>query len=632
MSRSKHTKNTKKIRMISNAFFWKITKPVRVMLDGTKKLIGKNEKLDIMLRTTKWTLQFGSEEARRRKNELCATGSGTPLIDAGYSAESTPLQAEIIHSSAGVVNGDICFSVIVPLYNTEAQFLREMIESVLGQTYANWQLCLADASDEAHGYVGDVCREYAGGDNRVNYCRLERNLMISGNTNAAVSQAKGDFVALLDHDDLLVSNALELNANEINRTDCDVLYSDEDHLLLNGEHGGVLHKPDWSPDLLNSQMYICHLLVIRKSLFDHIGGFRSAFDGSQDYDLMLRLSEHTKKIQHIPEVLYTWRESPTSTSVNADSKPYAQLSGLHALNEHLKRVYGPDAHADESEYLFVYDARYPLSEDTMVSIIIPMKDKWKLTEACIRSIKEKSTWKNYEIIILDNRSKEKGTYKWLRNIRKNDPKVRVVKADMEFNWSKLNNFGMQHAKGDVFIFLNNDTLVISPNWMERLSEKALRDEVGAVGPLLLYEDETIQHAGVVVGFGGWADHVFKGMKPVHYGSPFISPMVTRNVLAVTGACMAVSKKTIEKIGGFDETFIICGSDVELCIRAHERGLFNVYDAGTRLYHLESKSRDSHIPEIDFKRSYECYTPYREGVDPYYNKNLDRNSVIPRTLN
>ena len=617
--------------VVSNAFFWKITKPARVIVDGTKRLIGKNQRLYNTLRSAKWTLRHGPKEARRRKNELGAAGAGTPLIDAGHSAENTPFETAIIHSNAGVVNGEICFSVIVPLFNTESQFLREMIESVLGQTYANWQLCLADASDDVHSYVGDICREYAARDNRVNYYRLERNLMISGNTNAAEAQAKGEFIALLDHDDLLVSNALEWNANEIARTGCDVLYSDEDHLLLNGKHGSVLHKPDWSPHLLNSQMYICHLLVIRKALFDQIGGFRSAFDGSQDYDLILRLSEQTTKIKHIPEILYTWRESLTSTAANADSKPYAQLAGLHALNDHLKRVYGPDAHADESEYLFVYDARYPLPVDTMVSIIIPMKDKWELTEACIKSIEDKSTWKNYEIIILDNRSKEKGTYKWLKSVRKNNPRVQVVKADMEFNWSKLNNFGMQHAKGDVYIFLNNDTLVISPDWMERLSEKALLNEVGAVGPLLLYEDDTIQHAGVVVGFGGWADHVFKGMKPVHYGSPFISPMVTRNVLAVTGACMAVSKKTIEKIGGFDETFIICGSDVELCIRAHERGLFNIYDAGTRLYHLESKSRDSHIPDIDFKRSYECYTPYREGVDPYYNKNLDRNSVIPRTL-
>jgi len=618
--------------VISKAFFWKITKPARAIVDGTKRLIGKNQRLYNTLRSAKWTLRHGPKEARRRKNELGAAGAGTPLIDAGHSAEKTPLQTAIIHSNAGVINGEICFSVIVPLFNTESLFLREMIESVLGQTYANWQLCLADASDDAHSYVGDICREYAARDNRVNYYRLERNLMISGNTNAAEAQAKGEFIALLDHDDLLVSNALEWNANEIARTGCDVLYSDEDHLLLNGKHGSVLHKPDWSPHLLNSQMYICHLLVIRKALFDQIGGFRSAFDGSQDYDLILRLSEQTTKIKHIPEILYTWRESLTSTAINADSKPYTQLAGLHALNDHLKRVYGPDAHADESEYLFVYDARYPLPVDTMVSIIIPMKDKWELTEACIKSIEDKSTWKNYEIIILDNRSKEKGTYKWLKSVRKNNPRVQVVKADMEFNWSKLNNFGMQHAKGDVYIFLNNDTLVISPDWMERLSEKALLNEVGAVGPLLLYEDDTIQHAGVVVGFGGWADHVFKGMKPVHYGSPFISPMVTRNVLAVTGACMAVSQKTIEKIGGFDETFIICGSDVELCIRAHERGLFNIYDAGTRLYHLESKSRDSYIPDNDFKRSYECYTPYREGVDPYYNKNLDRNSVIPRILN
>ncbi len=521
------------------------------------------------------------------------------------------------------------FSILVPLYNTPSQFLREMIDSVQDQTCPDWELCLADASDDKHRYVGDICRKYAENDPRIKYRKLPENLMISGNTNEAAAMAEGRYIALLDHDDVLAPDAIEENEAAIRDGNWDVLYSDEDHLLLNGQHGNPFYKPDWSPDLLCSQMYICHFLVIRRELFEETGGFRSKYDGSQDYDLMLRLSEKTDRICHIPKILYSWRESESSTAANADSKPYAHDAGKNALDEHLKRVYGDRAHAEDSEFTFVYDARYPLPENTKVSVIIPMKDQWELTDDCVRSIVEKSTWKNYEVLILDNHSEDPQTKTWFAQIEKDCPQVRVLEADMDFNWSRLNNFGMKHADGDVFIFLNNDTKVISPDWMERLSEMALRKNTGVAGALLLYSDGTIQHAGVVVGMKGTADHVFKGMRPAHFGAPFVSPMVTRNVLAVTGACMAVSRKTIEKIGEFDETFIICGSDVELGIRAYKNGLVNVYDASVRLYHLESKSRDSYIPKVDFKRSTAIYAPFREGGDPYFNPNLNIESTTPR---
>lgn len=606
--------------VVSNSFFWKITKPGRAAMDGIKSVARKNERIYKGLRFVKWTFRYGPKGAVRRKREFAAMQAQAVQV---ANAAPAPVQRTV------PIEADIKFSILVPLYNTPEQFLREMIESVTNQTYGNWQLCLADASDDAHGYVQTVCEQYAAADSRVCYKKLAENLMISGNSNAAAELADGDYIGLLDHDDLLSPYALEKNVIAIHETHADILYSDEDHLLLNGQHGNPFYKPDWSPDLLNTQMYICHFLVFKRELFTQVGGFRSPYDGSQDYDLMLRLSEKTTNIKHIPEILYSWRESPSSTALNADSKPYAQTAGLNAVNEHLHRKYGEKAFAQETENLFVYDARYPLPAKTKISIIIPMKDNWKLTDACIKSIVEKSTWKNYEILVLDNRSEESKTFKWFKTIVNLSPAIRVIKADMEFNWSKINNFGIRNGDGDVFIFLNNDTVVISPDWMERLAEKALREDTGVVGPLLLYEDGTIQHAGVVVGFGGWADHVFKGMPPVHFGAPYVSPMVTRNVLAVTGACMAVSKATLNKIGVFDETFIICGSDVELGIRAYEHGLFNVYDASVRLYHLESKSRDSYIPNQDYKRSYEVYGPYREGCDPFYNPNLDKNSTTPR---
>ncbi len=523
----------------------------------------------------------------------------------------------------------IKFSIIVPLYNTDAKFLREMMDSVLVQSHQNWELCLADSSDVFHGYVGEICKEYAEKDSRIIYKKLDKNEGISGNSNIALNMASGDYIALLDHDDLLAPDALFQNAMAINETKAEVLYSDEIHLSQSGEFVNPFYKPDWSPDLLYSQNYVCHFLVFKKNLLKKVHGFRSEFDGAQDYDLTLRLSECSNKIHHIPKLLYIWRESPTSTASNADSKPYAHDAGKKALDGHLKRKYGKTAFADDGKYLFTYDARFPLSEEPLVSIIIPMKDKSELTDACIKSILQKTNYKNYEIIVLDNRSVEQETFAWFEKIEKTDNRIRILKADMEFNWSKLNNFGIKHANGDVYVFLNNDILLISEDWLQRLAENAMRTDNGVVGAQLLYEDNTIQHAGVVVGMGGWADHVFKGQQPVHFGMPFVSSQMSRDVLAVTGACMAISKRTLKKIGFFDERFVICGSDVEICIRAHEAGLLNRYDANVRLYHLESKSRDSFIPEIDFEMSKKCYKRYWNHQDPFYNMNLDLNTTTPQ---
>lgn len=605
---------------ISNSTFWKLTKPLRVLAGGIKKIMKSNRYTRLAGKGVKSLMTNGFSYTWNRVK--------LKLRNRWRPQHPTYTQEELRQQALETFPQNIKFSVLVPLYNTPEKYLREMIQSVLNQTYGNWELCLADGSDAEHGYVEEVCSAYAQKDSRVRYHRLEENKGISENTNACARLATGDYIALLDHDDLYTPDALYWNAKAISETDADVLYSDEDHLALNGAHVNPLFKPDWSPDLLYSQMYICHLLVFRRSLFEKIGGYRSEYDGSQDYDLMLRFSEETEKICHIPRVLYDWRESETSTAANVDAKPYAHIAGKNALDAHLKRKYGELAYAEETEYTFVFNPRFRLQDKPFISIIIPMKDHWEMSDACIKSILEKSTYPNYEIIILNNRSEKKDTFAWFKEIQKNH-QVRVVDADMEFNWSKLNNFGIRQARGDVFVFLNNDTLVISEDWLERLAENALRPDVGVVGGLLLYEDNTIQHAGVVVGMGGWADHLFKGMAPIHYGSPYISPMVSRNVLAVTGACMAVSRKRLEEIGGFDEEFIICGSDIELCIRAHEKGFYNRYDVNVRLYHLESKSRDKYIPEVDFQKSYEVYGPYRDNVDPFFNINLDTSSTSPK---
>lgn len=278
---------------------------------------------------------------------------------------------------------------------------------------------------------------------------------------------------------------------------------------------------DWSPDLFLSQMYLGHLIGFKKSLFEKVGGFRGEFNGSQDYDLLLRMTEMTDKIGHVPEILYHWRDLPSSTAANPESKPYAQTAGLNAIQEHLDRVYGKGAAtANETENLFVYDVRYHMNEEPKVSIIIPIKDHADLLKAAIDSIFAKTTYKNFEIIILNNNSEREETFTYLKKVKEEHDNVIVKDAAFEFNWSRLNNYGMKFATGDVYVCLNNDVEVIEPEWLTRLVEKAIRKDVGVVGGLLLYEDNTIQHAGVVIGMGGWADHVFKGMKPQHYGSPF----------------------------------------------------------------------------------------------------------------
>lgn len=523
----------------------------------------------------------------------------------------------------------IKISILVPLYNTPKGFLKEMLDSVCYQTYPNWELCLADGSDSNHAYVEKICRQRASKDSRIRYQKLSENKGISENTNQCAEMATGEYIALLDHDDVLMPSALyEVAATLEQNSDIDVVYTDENR-LKNHQFYAPFHKPDWSLDLLYSQMYIGHLLVFRKGLLSDQKLFNAQYNGAQDYDLMLRLSEKAEVIHHIPKCLYAWREHEESTSVNADSKPYAHEAGLNALNDHLKRKYGDKAYAESGKYLFTFIPRFRLlNENPKISIIMPMKDHADLSKRCVDSILEKSTYSNYEILILDNRSQEQETFEWFKSAEAKDSRVKVCTADFEFNWSKLNNFGMEQADGDIYIFLNNDMEVISEDWMERLAENALRDDVGVVGALLLYPDDTIQHAGVVVGMNYWADHVFKGLPPVHTMGPFISPMLTRNVSAVTGACMAVSKKAVEAIGLFDTEFIICGSDIEYCIRANNKGLSVIYNPNVMLYHHESKSRSSYIPEIDFTLSNKVYQRYRESYDPYFNPSLDINSIIP----
>lgn len=584
-------------------------------------------KIKTILRISKQCIQ---EPDKVRKGLNYIKGNGISGLRDKLRADMMPQYPEETMQQASDPDkcymSDTKFSIIMPVYNVEIKWLEKAIESVQKQNYKNWELCIVDdcsTKPEVKEYLDKI------DDPQIHVKYQGKNGGISTATNTAAQMATGDYLVLMDNDDEITYDALYEFLRAVKEKDADIIYSDQNIIDANGRGREPLYKPDWSPDLLLSQMYIGHLLGFRKSLFEEVGGLRSEFNGSQDYDLVLRMTEKTDRIVHVPKILYGWRDIPSSTATNPGSKPYAQTAGLMAIQEHLDRIYGKGkAVANETEDLFVYDVRYPMEREPLVSVIIPTKDHVDLLEALVDSIYDKTDYTNFEIIILNNNSEEKQTFKYFDNMTKEHENIKVVDAFYEFNWSKLNNHGMREANGEVYIFMNNDMSIISPDWMRRLTEKAILPDNGVVGGLLLYEDDTIQHAGVIVGICGYADHVYKGMNPVHYGSPYISPMVTRNVMACTGALMAVSRKAIEYIGEFDEDFIICGSDIELCIRAYNRGLKNIYDPHVKLYHYESKSRDTYIPPVDFKLSEFYYGTCREEGDPYYNKNLDYTKTTP----
>lgn len=481
--------------------------------------------------------------------------------------------------------------------------LKQSLKSLKRQSYENFGVIVADLTGKGALTVKDQ---------KVKYCIADgKNL--SQALNGLMKSADGDYVIVLSEGDRLSKDALSEVVKAVNTETAVAYYSDESK--IGGVGGGNVFYPCFSPDLLYSKVFAPHFFAVKREVLVESGEFGGENHDALIYDLILRLSEKTRSIGHIPEILCNSEKSDDNKAEN-----------LKILNAHLRRKYkNAFAVCDGG----IFDTRFKIDGTVKISIIIPTKDHSDLLDACVKSILEKTEYKNYEILLLDNNSEEKKTFEWFKEIQQKDERIKVVQAAFPFNWSKLNNFGIEKATGGVFVFLNNDTVVISPDWLERLAENALREEIGVVGAQLLYEDGTLQHAGVVVGMGGWADHVYKGENPDIIETPFVAPAFSRNVMAVTGACMAISRKTIDAIGNFNDTFEICGSDVEICIRAHKMGLYNLYDARVKLYHLESKSRSSFVPEIDFVMSAKYYSPYREQGDPFYNANLDLNSSTPK---
>ena len=515
-------------------------------------------------------------------------------------------------------------SILVPVYNTPEEFLKQMIQSVRKQTYSNWELCIANANP-SNETVTEILRISATKDERIKVKDVPENEGIAQNTNAALAIATGDYIGLLDHDDLLTPDALYEVVKAINENDRpQVLYSDEDKITMDlSEHFQPHMKPDYNKDLLRSNNYITHFFVADRMLVEEVGGEDGEYNGAQDYDLILKCTERANGIAHIPRILYHWRVHKASTADNPASKMYAFDAGKRAIEDHLKRC-GEIGKVSHEKDLGFYRVKYQVQGSPLISIIIPNKDQVKSLDKCLESI-EKSSYKNYEIIIVENNSTEDETFAYYKKIESD--KIRIVYWSDEFNYSAINNFGVKHARGDYLLLLNNDVEVITTDWLEELTANCQRKDVGIVGARLYYPDDTIQHAGIVIGIGGVAGALFVGM-PRMFTGYLHKAAIQQDLSAVTAACMMVKRSVYEELGGLEEELKVAFNDVDFCLRAREKGYLVVYDPNVELYHFESKSRGTEDSkekirrfqnEIEYMRS--RWLELLKKGDPMYNPNL-----------
>lgn len=517
-------------------------------------------------------------------------------------------------------------SIITPTYNTPTNFLTDMIQSVQNQTYSNWELCIADGSTNTDVYENLMI--FSQKDSRIRVVRLDKNEGISGNSNSALSMAKGDFIALLDHDDLLTPDALYEVVQKINDDPtCDMIYSDEDKTDKNGkQYSNPYFKPDFSIDLLRSYNYICHFLVLKNTLLNKAGRFfDSRYDGAQDYDLILRCVEKADNVAHIPKVLYHWRVHNNSTASSAESKPYTHIAGKKALEEHFKRL-GVEADVlDGTKGINnTYKIKYKMINEPMVSIVIPNCDHINDLKKCLASIEKTIKYKNYEIIIVENNSKNDDTFEYYNHLDQYS-NIRILKYPNKFNYSAINNWAILQTKGEYIVLMNNDIEMISYDWIREMISYCQRDDVGIVGAKLYYPDETIQHAGVILGMGGVADHAFKGA-PRDFTGYFGRAVLVQNLSAVTAALLMVKRSAFNDVNGFDENLAVAFNDVDLCLKIREKGYLIIFDPDIEAYHYESKSRgyeDTPEKKRRFKHEHEIfYSKWgKHYIDPYYNVNL-----------
>jgi GT2 family glycosyltransferase len=508
-------------------------------------------------------------------------------------------------------------SIITTVHNTEERWLRVSIEAAIYQLYDNWELCIA-AGGTTEAEVRAVLDEYARKDDRIKITFLQQDTSIARSSNTALSITTGEFIGLLGAGDELSPSATYEVVKLLNEnSDVDFIYTDEDRIIGDGHRCDPQFKPDWSPDLLRSYNYIGNFAVARKDLVDKVGGFKQGFDGAEDYDLFLRIAERTRKIAHLPKVLYHVRSGGPSRS-------YA--NGKRALKEHIERT-GMSAEIDDGSFPGAYRIKYGIKGSPLVTIIIPTKDKVEILKKCIESILNRSTYDNYEILLVDNQSTEAGTLRYYETL-KNNEKVRLIKDDRPFNFAAINNYAVKHVESEHIIFLNNDTEVIAADWIENMLGFAQREDVGAVGALLYHPDGTIQHAGVIVGINGITGHPFKNLARGSLGY-MGRAKVSQNLSAVTGACLMTKKSVFEEAGGFDEVYSYAFNDIDFCLKLRAKGSIIVYTPDAELYHHEFATRG---PEDKTPRKLRGYMrevglflkkwkKVIENGDPYYNANL-----------
>ena len=517
-------------------------------------------------------------------------------------------------------------SIAVPAYQTPVEFLRQMIESLIVQTYSNWELCIVNASPD-NEEMQKVLAEYSAGDSRVRFCNLKENLGIAENTNRAFAMTKGEFVGLLDHDDLLAPNALyEIVKILQDHPQADALYTDEDKVTTElDEHFQPHLKPDFNLDLLRSNNYICHFFVVRKSIVEKAGGFRKEFDGAQDYDFIFRCTENAGEVLHVPEILYHWRTHKASTADNPASKMYAFEAGKRAIEAHLERT-GTKGEVSHTQDLGFYRVKYPVQGKPLVSVIIPNKDEKETLQTCLEMLEKNTGYQNFEIIIVENNSTTDEIFRYYKELSGNR-KIHLLRWGKEFNYSAINNFAVAHAKGEYLLFLNNDVKSINPDWLEEMLGVCQRPEVGGVGAKLIYLDNTIQHAGCVIGMGGIAGHMFVDM-PADRTGYLHKASLLQDMSAVTAACLLMKKEVFEQAGGFTEELAVAFNDVDLCLKVRKNGYLIVYDPYAKLYHMESKTRGAEDSkekvrrfqtEIEYMRCH--WIDILKNGDPCYNKNL-----------
>ncbi|HSX42992.1 MAG TPA: glycosyltransferase family 2 protein [Candidatus Saccharimonadales bacterium] len=528
-------------------------------------------------------------------------------------------------------------SILTPTYNTEIEHLVECIRSVQAQLYENWELCIVDdASPNAE--VRAKIKELAAEDERIRYTFSKKNGHISAATNIALGMAKGEFIGLLDHDDVLWPNALHEVVKALNADKkLDFLYSDEEKIHhARQDHQNPFFKPDWNPEFLQCVNYITHFSVLRKAVVEKVGGFRGAYDGAQDWDLFLRVTHATKRIHHIPTVLYSWRMSATSTAASTDAKPYVVEAQKTALEESLAAA-GQKGIVVRGEAKDYWTVEYALESDPLISIVIPTKNLYSVVKRCVDSIYKKTTYKNFEIILVDTGSTDGNVLRWYKTLPGNHENLRIVAwPEQPFSYARSCNYGAKQAKGEYLVMLNNDTEVITPNWLQLMLADAQRADVGPVGCLLFYPGgELIQHAGIGVGLGGIAANLLSqvnmvGMQPMQH----IYGRTRHEVSAVTAACLMIKKDRYDQVGGFDEEFRVTYNDVDLCLRLGKAGYRSIYNPAVKLYHHESISvglptEKAKRDTTEFDAAKELFKQRWGAVikhDPHLNINISRDNA------